>query len=301
MSDLLSSLLVRASSHESFHSATSQPAPPQPAPGSALPLHDVASFLSAASTASLLGQAGPAPQATTTTNSSTSSPPAPATPSPASVSRLYELCQEKGLTPLFSMTEDAPQRFRGTLTLGPITLSLPSSHPSKKEARQHLAEQGCALARTLPAAIARAPPPPPSSSSAPAENWVGKLLEHSAAHPSQPAPTFTESAVAGGGFVCECRIAQRPGEPFGGVAAAAGGEGPFASKKAARAYAAREAVRFLVEREGVDGEGGAGKGKKRKGGLGVGRNEVGVGDGEEEEEDGDGDGERSWVGKVLGA
>ncbi|MCJ1420798.1 hypothetical protein MMC32_007157, partial [Xylographa parallela] len=202
MSDLLSSLLVPKSSHESFHSATSQPAtqpssPPSPTPQHTLPtlhgtaplhLYDVASFLSAPSTTSLLATA----PSTTKTKPSPSTPSTTITPtttttalplsgphSAASVSRFYELCQAKGLTPLFTIAEDVlrPQWFTGSLAVGPATLALDDSQPTKKQARQLLAERGCELVRGMAARVVVVPRPDDTASpSGGAENWVGKLL-----------------------------------------------------------------------------------------------------------------------------
>ncbi|MCJ1323223.1 hypothetical protein MMC15_008577 [Xylographa vitiligo] len=309
MSDLLASLLVPNSSQESFHSAASQPTthPPSPQPQHTLPtphglaplhLYDVSTFLSSPTTTSLLSTPPstntktnpPLPSTTTTT---TTALPLSGPHSAASVSRLYQLCQAKGLTPLFAIDEDPlrPQWFRGSLAVGPATLALEASQPTKKQARQLLAERGCALVRGMPARDARpqhasttttitTTDPEPA---AVAENWVGKLLEFSAQDPTLPAPTFTDLAV-GAAFACECRLAQRAGQPFGGADAL------FASKKAAKAHAAREAVRFLVERGDLEAGGGV---RAKRGRRGV---KVRV---EERGGDGDGEGERSWGARVV--
>ncbi|MCJ1436814.1 hypothetical protein MMC27_006196 [Xylographa pallens] len=288
MSDLLSSLLIPKSSHESFHSATSQPAThasprPSPSPQHTLPaphgtaplhLYNVDTFLSAPQTTSLL--------APTTTALPLSGPH-----SAASVSRFYELCQDKGLTPLFAIAEDPlrPQWFTGSLAVGPATLALETSQPTKKQARQLLAERGCALVRAMAPRVARTDDPAnPSAAAAGVENWVGKLLEFSARHPALPAPTFTDFAV-GAAFACECRVAQRPGVPFGGA------DVLFASKKAAKAHAAREAVQFLERSGALDAEGGGRRKRAKVGGGAV--------KAEEAPREGEGEGERSWGERVV--
>ncbi|MCJ1405480.1 hypothetical protein MMC11_008708, partial [Xylographa trunciseda] len=198
MSDLLSALLVPKSSQESFHSASSQPTiPPSPTAhpstqhttlptahnGAPIHLYDVHTFLSSTATAT-------APSPTTSSSSSsttaTNRPPgAPLVPVPlgtphsaASVSRLHELCQEKGLSPVFAIEEDPAraQWFRGSLSVGAAaaTLVLDASQPTKKEARQLLAAQGCELVRGMPARVRRRDD---AAAGGPAgENWVGKLL-----------------------------------------------------------------------------------------------------------------------------
>ncbi|MCJ1378906.1 hypothetical protein MMC17_002005 [Xylographa soralifera] len=288
MSDLLSSLLIPKTSHESFHSASSHPSthpvsPPSPTPQHTLPtahgpplhLYDVSTFLSAPTTTSLLST--PPTTATTATNAHL---PVPLSGpySAASVSRFYELCQDKGLTPLFTITADPlrPQHFAGSLAVGPATLVLDASQPSKKEARQLLAERGCALVRAMAPRVARADHDPPAQ----AENWVGKLLEFSALNPDQPAPTFTDFA-SGNAFACECRVVQREGAPFGGA------DVLFASKKAAKAHAAREAVQFLIRSGELEADGSVRKKRKKVGGGAVRAEEEGR------------QGEKSWGERVV--
>ncbi|MCJ1388742.1 hypothetical protein MMC18_001591 [Xylographa bjoerkii] len=300
MSDLLSSLVIPKRSQDSFHSASSQPAihpsppspPSQPATQQTLPtshgaplvLHDVHAFLSSPETVSLLSSAPSTRPRGALVPVQLGGPH-----SSASVSRFYELCQEKGLTPVFAIEEDAarPEWFTGTLTVdGATPLVLDARQPSKKEARQLLAERGCALVRGLPARVQRKDASNPPAAAA--ENWVGKLLEFSALAPALPAPTFTDYAL-GAAFACECRIAQRPAAPFGGT------DVLFGSKKAAKTHAAREAVQFLIQSGELEADGSVRK-KRKKVGAGAVRAE------EEEEEKkkrGEQDGERSWGERVV--
>ncbi|MCJ1404242.1 hypothetical protein MMC11_007467, partial [Xylographa trunciseda] len=110
----------------------------------------------------------------------------------------------------------------------------------------------------------------------------------SALTPALAPPTFADFAV-GLGFGCECRIAQRPGVPFGGT------DELFGSKKAAKAHAAREAVAFLVQSGELDADGNVRTRKKKLGGGAV-RAEAGA---EEVRGQGEGEGEKSWGERVV--
>ncbi|KAK8245803.1 hypothetical protein IWZ00DRAFT_511032 [Phyllosticta capitalensis] len=72
------------------------------------------------------------------------------------------------------------------------------------------------------------------------ENWVGLLAEHCCAV-DIPAPSFQEF-IYGSNYSVECSLAARPEQPFGGR------DILFNSKKAAKRYAAQEAVRWLRAR-----------------------------------------------------
>ena len=148
----------------------------------------------------------------------------------------------------------------------------------------------------------RNPPYPPSLSSLLTTRVsLSPPTEFSAHHPSLSVPTFTDFADFAHGaaaFACECRLPQRPGRPFGGA------DVLFASKKAAKAHAAREAVRFLIG-EGELAADGSVKGRKTKKGGGMVRAEreregeaegEGIGHGNKHEAGG----EKSWVERVLG-
>ncbi|KAH7065521.1 hypothetical protein B0J12DRAFT_734830 [Macrophomina phaseolina] len=131
------------------------------------------------------------------------------------------------------------------------TVSLPGPYGSKKEAKAAAAEEGL---RTLTEAIEKRGASGKRKVSASGdgettrdvegesedenENWIGLLGEYSQAE-GKPRPLFQEFSL-GANYSMECILpADRPGEPFGGR------DLLFNSKKAAKANAAREAVRWL--------------------------------------------------------
>lgn len=65
--------------------------------------------------------------------------------------------------------------FRGTLTIGAETLVLEEAQPSKKDARQILAERGVEVAERMEARV-RGGSEGGEGGSGGNENWIGKLL-----------------------------------------------------------------------------------------------------------------------------
>lgn len=62
------------------------------------------------------------------------------------------------------------QWFRGKVSVGMETVVLEERVPSKKEARQVLAERGCGVVRGMEARVKR------GTEAVGGENWVGRLL-----------------------------------------------------------------------------------------------------------------------------
>lgn len=96
--------------------------------------------------------------------------------SSASVSRLNTICQQKGLLLDWDIKEAAssPPGFTGTLTIGAETLVLEVAQPSKKDAKQILAEKGVDVAERMEARV-RGGSEGAEAGSGANENWIGKL------------------------------------------------------------------------------------------------------------------------------
>lgn len=97
--------------------------------------------------------------------------------SSASVSRLNTICQQKGLLLDWDIKEAASSLpgFTGTLTVGAETLVLEVAQPSKKDAKQILAERGVEVAERMEARV-RGGSEGGEGGSGGNENWYGKLL-----------------------------------------------------------------------------------------------------------------------------
>ena len=199
MADLLESLITTSrSSQESFHSSYSKVQSTSPVPDQDTTVgdtaqrtvssrvqgpdavHDVDTFLNESTNQVLLDS--------TTKNKLQSGPTKPSAPAPTSfpiepvqlgapksshhVTLLYQLCQDRGYTPVFHIEESAQgsQRFGGRLIVGRETITLDFPEGSKKEARQALAEKGCELVRHMDDKSK-----PKKDDVVKAENWVGKL------------------------------------------------------------------------------------------------------------------------------
>lgn len=93
--------------------------------------------------------------------------------SSASVSRLNTICQQKGLLLDWDIKEAASSLpgFTGTLTIGAETLVLEVAQPSKKDAKQILAERGVEVAERMEARVRGGS----EGGEAGNENWIGKL------------------------------------------------------------------------------------------------------------------------------
>ena len=200
MDDLLTSLItVSRSSEESFRSThsdlqstpvvpghdTARVTPAQHAVSSHAhvphTVYDVDAFLNDPANMALLDSATkmkfqPGPPKTSALSTSERSPIEPiqlgTTRSSHHVVLLYQLCQERGYTPVFQVEEGAPgsHKFGGRLTVGRETITIDASEASKKDARQLLAEKGCELVRFMDAKAK-----PKNDDASRAENWIGKL------------------------------------------------------------------------------------------------------------------------------
>ena len=197
--DLLESLLtVSRSSEESFrttHSdlqalntlpgldATKEHTSQNPAFSHSVPptVHDVDAFLNDPANQAIMNSAtspkfqpGPPQTSTLSVSNPLSIEPIQlgTTKSSHHVARFYQLCQERGYTPVFQVEESATgsQEFGGRLIVGLETVTIDPIFGSKKEARQTLAEKGCELVRYMDAKAK-----PKGDTAGKAENWVGKL------------------------------------------------------------------------------------------------------------------------------
>ena len=187
------------------------------------------------------------------------------------VGQLNNQCQTLGLSARYEIEGDQQIGFGGYLQLGPHTITMDERWPSKKAAREGLAPKGLDIVKALQSKRAE--------EAISAENWVGllhsklgyprnqcrsiffcstyahKINAHTGGlfFPSWPClafhqicgqtadsvgPIFTEYAV-GSLFACTCRISLHS-TPFGSESVV------YTSKKAARASAAREAMKFLI-------------------------------------------------------
>ncbi|KAK5201383.1 hypothetical protein LTR16_002870 [Cryomyces antarcticus] len=181
-------------------------------------------------------------------NSHNALPPMPAVPGPSStghVARFHEMCQERGITPVFTFSEPFLARFAVSVAFGGTILAHPGPFGSKKDAKEAVCQRAYATLDSMPKPAASKGGKKHSatdSSGQPSqeENHIGLLLEWSTRARSAP-PQFTEHILSAG-FACECAIAPRSHTPFGSATVT------HSTKKAARKAAAREAVEWLREK-----------------------------------------------------
>lgn len=187
------------------------------------------------------------------------------------VGQLNNQCQILGLSARYEIDGDQQVGFGGYLQLGPHKITMHERWPSKKAAREGLAPKGLAMVKALQQSKR-------AEEASSAENWVG-LLHSKLGHPRNQScfisfrststhrlnahtggraflwpclafhqtcgqtgdgvgPIFTEYTV-GSLFACTCLISLHS-TPFGSESVV------YTSKKAARANAAREAMKFLI-------------------------------------------------------
>lgn len=183
----LGSMLAANSSHESFHSTSSNHhlsadavvADTGTPDGAPLQLHDVETFLNDPSTIALLTTATSSKQRKVATGSSSSSAEPIQLGSPKTsynVSLLYVECQQRGIDPEFEFEGDQ-FGFSGSVTINGETLSSDQLWATKKEAKESLS------AKALP--FVKAMKRPEKVAAGPQENWIGKL-QGEAACPESP-------------------------------------------------------------------------------------------------------------------
>ncbi|KAI9882824.1 MAG: hypothetical protein M1823_005422 [Watsoniomyces obsoletus] len=172
-----------------------------------------------------------------------------------SVSRLYEMCQPRGLQPEFQFEEPWPQNFRVKLIIaGKEIPSEPVLFPNKKAAKEAVARKAVEVLENDPewGMVMNGGNGVIGGGAATGENWVGKLMEYYQKKPStlligQPPTTTTTTGPlfleysSGTTHACECIIDQRRDQPFGGR------DRKFGNKKAAKMNAAKEAWGWLEE------------------------------------------------------
>lgn len=246
MSDLLGSLI------SSSPQAAIQPAEPRSAihaaahPGGIV-VHDVEAYLSSSKGQSLMASTT-SPQPVQLGGAKTNH----------HVTILYQLCQSRGLVPQFEIEAQPNGGFGGWLQVGNETIFSSEGWLNKKEAKEALAEKGLELVKGMgdkkngKGVAAEGEP----------KNWIGLLLRASerpfsckilhagklkyfteyhnslGSEAGGAGANFIEYAL-GSSFACTCTI------PFHDTVFGSSTT-PFATKKAARANAAKEAVQFLI-------------------------------------------------------
>lgn len=187
MSDLLSSLILPNRSQESFHSTqsflnpASAPASPPPETSSnsqaaafqaaGIPIVDVETFLNDPKNQAILSvNAKNNPHQSTqgmSNPTNASSVPLGSTSS-HHVVVLYHLCQERGIEPQFDIEGNGVSGFWGWLKVGNETIARDEKWPSKKAAREGLAETGVKVVASMPV---KGKEPEDSVQ----KNWIGIL------------------------------------------------------------------------------------------------------------------------------
>ncbi|KAI4144177.1 MAG: hypothetical protein L6R39_004293, partial [Caloplaca ligustica] len=283
MADALSSLertLALKKSDESFHSSHSQQ--PSVSPGlsntatdvhaaalkaAGLPIYDVEAYLNDPRNQEALNSL-PVNSPSSKKQKGNVKGPSSANCTPVqlgapktshNVTGLVQLCQERGLVAEFEIEGDQPRGFGGAVTVGEETIASEQRWPSKKEAKEGLAELALPVAREMEAVVKKGVK---GGKGEQQKNWLGMLLEyHNATDPTTGA-VYTEYAL-GLQFAATCTIPSSPGTTFGSDAV------PFPSKKAARANAAKEAVQHLISIGELNPDGSV-KARRKIGGGGKG-------------------------------
>lgn len=204
MADLLSSLVVPASprsSQESFRSLSSQPhtetaapssaklhsSPPAPSniPPSAfeaadLPVYDIDSYLAqnVGLRATPAKKPSGAPKESDPAAIESLEPVPLGTKTSFYVGALNQLCQSKGFFPIFEIEGDVD--FGGILKLRDAAVASDRRWPSKREARESLAEKGLEVVKGMEAKGKE-----PGVPQAVGRNWVGMLLGESLRFPGR--------------------------------------------------------------------------------------------------------------------
>lgn len=168
-------------------------------------------------------------------------------PSTQYVSRFYLLCQKQQIVPQITETEVAPYRFTATVEFGEEKVSLQNEDfPSKKAAREAVCK--LAIDRLLADTDASSqgskrkattPSLPPSAIDN-SENWIGILQEY-AQRERISLPTYTESMASAAPILFNYTVSI----PHLSVTCSSIAEGPHSSKQAAKASAAKAAVKIL--------------------------------------------------------
>ena len=204
----LASILASNSSHESFHSTSSNHPPSTnaavahtgiPDDDAALQLHDVETFLNEPSTIALLATSASSKKRKTATGSGSSSAKPIQLGSPKTshnVSLLYVECQQRGIDPEFEFEGDQ-DGFSGSVTISGETLSSDQRWVTKKEAKESLAEKALPFVKAMERHE--------KISAAPQENWIGKLQgEIACVHPPSTCRSFARLT-----FEARIRISRR--------------------------------------------------------------------------------------------
>lgn len=173
MSDLLASLIVanpqveatdtQKESSSADHQATSQ--------ADSLVVHDVEAYLNDPKNKALMASSSKKQSISTTTVYGTPEPVQLGGPKTSHhVSMLHHLCQAKCLVPQFEIEMQADGGFGGSLRIGTETVYSHGGSPSKKEAKEALAEKGVQLVKGMVGTGKGT-----TSSEEEHKNWIGLL------------------------------------------------------------------------------------------------------------------------------
>ena len=280
MADIMGTLILpKNASQDSFHSTHSQSSHFLPNPGpttvNALILQDVDAFLDdcqnealAKSRASFEATAGSKPTPHV-------EPQQPVligqTRSSQHIQTLHYLCQQRGIIPEFDLNGGTSTDWGGWLRINEHNIGSDQRWPTKKAAREGLAEKAIEIVKDIQIMGAQVR----TSSQI---NWVGRLLgmlqphgtvDHGVLNTteyhnvrSQPEKPVYNDYVVGSLFACECSVPGRT-RPYGGK------ENGFPNKKAARSNAAKEAVEHLIAQGLLNNDGTLKAKKKMQAGAAV--------------------------------
>ncbi|KAL8783131.1 MAG: hypothetical protein Q9213_004823, partial [Squamulea squamosa] len=189
-------IIAAKASHESFHSASSQPESPTTNAASnqvttdlhtaalqaaGLPVYDIEVFLNDPRNQEVLNTKSPLQKkqkAVVGNSLSSSAPEQIGTPKTThNVPALHHLCQERGLVADYEIDGDQMQGFSGTVTVGGETIMSDQRWRNKKETKEGLAELAVPVVREMGGLNKKGLATTASKEKGePEKNWVGMLL-----------------------------------------------------------------------------------------------------------------------------
>lgn len=193
MPDLLSSLAAANGSHESFHSTHTSPDTAaainqDPAntniaalQAAGLSIYDIDAYLADPKSQALLNDTLSRKQKGVNSNKASIAQSSSSSTEPVllggpktshNTQALYDLCNRKGVRPEFEYEGDE-RGFSGSVTINGQTISTDKTWPTKKAAKEGLAERAIPLVNS----IVLVPDVDPAAAAADSKvNWIGKLL-----------------------------------------------------------------------------------------------------------------------------
>lgn len=173
MSDLLSSLIVPSppaatDTQKEVPSGDHQAA----LQADSLVVHDVEAYLNDPKNKALIASMSKSSAATTTTYGAPLPVQLGGPKTAHHIPALHHLCQVRKLVPQFEIETQAGGRFGGCLRIGTETILSHETFPTKKEAKEALAEKGVELVKDM---VDKGKEVGPSSEEK-RKNWIGLLL-----------------------------------------------------------------------------------------------------------------------------